>query len=36
MILDWFDHFLKGKPSRYLEMAAQRGEKSEEEKSLKK
>jgi dipeptidyl aminopeptidase/acylaminoacyl peptidase len=26
MILDWFDHFLKGKSSHFLEMAAQKGE----------
>jgi dipeptidyl aminopeptidase/acylaminoacyl peptidase len=36
VILDWFDHFLKGNPSRYLEMAAQKGENSEKEKAPKK
>lgn len=24
MIIDWFDHFLQGKPSKYLDMAAQK------------
>ena len=33
VILDWFDHFLKEKPSRYLEMAAQTGENSEKDKT---
>ncbi len=36
MILDWFDHFLKGKPSHYLEMAAQKGENDEKKKARKK
>ena len=25
VILDWFDHFLKGAPSKYLEMAGIEG-----------
>ncbi len=29
MILDWFDHFLKGIPSPYLEMVAKKGENGE-------
>jgi dipeptidyl aminopeptidase/acylaminoacyl peptidase len=36
MILDWFDRFLKGKPSHYLEMAAKKGEDDKKKKDREK